>query len=171
MTAGASSGAAVERPAGVQPELVVLIGLQASGKTSFFRQKFLGTHVHVSKDRLRSNKAAQQDRLIRQALAFGCAVVVDNTNPTAADRAPLLALALEFSLPVTGYYFESRTADCLARNAGRGINRVPDVAILSTIKKLARPTLAEGFDRLFHVRLAPGDGDGFHVSEWQEDAP
>ena len=37
-------------------ELVILVGLQASGKSTFFRERFAATHEHVSKDLFRNNK-------------------------------------------------------------------------------------------------------------------
>jgi predicted kinase len=64
-------------------ELVILIGLQASGKTTFRQMRFDGTHVIVSKDLLRNNRRPQsrQMRLIEAALTANQSVVVDNTNP------------------------------------------------------------------------------------------
>jgi hypothetical protein len=40
-------------------ELVILVGLQASGKTTFRQMRFDGTHVIVSKDLLRNNRRPQ----------------------------------------------------------------------------------------------------------------
>jgi predicted kinase len=54
-------------------EAVVLIGIQASGKTTFYQQRFFATHVRISLDLLRTR---EQQRF-----------VVDNTNITAAERA------------------------------------------------------------------------------------
>jgi predicted kinase len=151
-------------------ELVLFIGLQASGKSTFYRQRFEITHAHVSKDRLRNNKHPErrQRALIAKALAEGRPVVVDNTNPTVADRAAVIALAQGCGARVVGYYFESRVQDCLERNRRRqGKELVPDVAIYATIKRLERPRRAEGFDELYHVRLA--ESGGFEVSEWQDE--
>jgi hypothetical protein len=47
----------------------------------------------------------------------------------------------------------------VARNASRqGRERVPNVAIFTAAKRLQPPTVAEGFDRLFRVRMSK-DGD------------
>jgi predicted kinase len=64
-------------------ELVILVGLQASGKSTFFREQFAATHEHVSKDLLRNNRTRnrRQRELIEAALWAGRPVVVDNTNP------------------------------------------------------------------------------------------
>ena len=137
-------------------ECVILIGLPASGKSTFFRERFAGTHDHVSKDLLRNNRQPQrrQDQLIAASLASGRSVVVDNTNPSVAARAPVIALARKHGAEVVGYFFVTEAGDALRRNRGReGRERVPDVAIFTARKRLEPPTLAEGFDRLFSVRM------------------
>jgi predicted kinase len=153
-------------------ELVLFVGLQASGKSSFYRSGFAGTHELVSKDRLPNsrNRARRQRQLVEEALAAGRPVVIDNTNPTPQDRAELIALARAFGARVVGYYFESRLADCLERNRRReGKARVPDVALYTTRKKLCLPSLAEGVDRLFYVRLL---SEGcFEIQDWLDRGP
>lgn len=151
-------------------ELVMLIGLQASGKSTFARARFAGTHVYVSKDALHNNKkpTRRQAQLIEAALEAGQSVVVDNTNPTIADRAELIALARRSGATVTGYFFEPSVANSLKRNGERsGRARVPVVAIYATNKRLSRPSYAEGFDALYHVRI--GDAGGFVVEPWSEE--
>jgi predicted kinase len=154
------------------PELVLLVGLQGAGKSSFYRACFADSHDLVSKDRFPNNRnpARRQRQLIEAALAAGRSVVVDNTNPTAQERAGLIALARPFGARVVGYYFESRVADCLERNRRReGKDRVPDVALYATRKRLCRPSLAEGFDCLSYGRLL-GEGR-FEVRDWSEEVP
>ena len=96
----------------------------------------------------------RQEQLIAAALGEGRSVVVDNTNPAAAARAPMIALAHANGAEVAGYFFRTEAVDALRRNRGRqGRERVPDVAIFATRKKLEPPTYEEGFDRLFEVTL------------------
>ncbi|MFP2929582.1 AAA family ATPase [Pyxidicoccus sp. 3LG] len=151
-------------------ELVVFIGLQGSGKSGFFKQRFADTHVLVSKDLWphARRKEARQQRYISEALAAGRSVVVDNTNPSPEVRAPLVALGREHGAHVVGYYFASNLEQCLARNAGRqGRARVPEVGLFATAKLLRRPTAAEGFDALYFVTLTP---EGvFRVEDWKEE--
>lgn len=135
---------------------MILIGLPASGKSSFFRERFAATHDHVSKDLLRNNKKPQrrQEHLIAESLASGRSVVVDNTNPSVTARAPIIAVAKRYGADVSGYFFLTDARDALRRNRAReGRDRVPDVAIFTVRKRLAPPTMAEGFDRLFTVRM------------------
>jgi predicted kinase len=154
---------------GITMDLVILIGLQGAGKTTFYRTRFAATHEHVSKDRFRHNKkpSRRQAQLIDDALRTGRSVVVDNTNPTVADRAPLLALGRAHGARISGYYFEPSVSGSLERNREReGRARVPDVAIYATRKKLAPPTYAEGFDTLYEVRI--GGNGTFEVQEWTD---
>ena len=154
------------------PELVLFIGLQGSGKTSFYRARFADSHDLVSKDHFPNNRnpARRQRQLMEEALGTGRSVVVDNTNPTVQELAELIALARSFGAAVVGYYFESRLADCLERNRQRdGKARVPVVALYATRKRLCRPSPSEGFDRLYFVRLL-SDGK-FDVLDWCAEVP
>jgi predicted kinase len=148
-------------------ELIIFMGLQASGKSTFYRSHFAATHAYVSKDLLRNNKkpGRRQMQLVEEALQAGQSVVVDNTNPTPQEREPLLRLGHEYGAEVIGYYFESQVRPSLERNKTRpGKARVPNVAIYTTAKKLIRPSYAEGFDKLYDVRIV--DDVGFEVREW-----
>ena len=134
-------------------ELVILVGLPGSGKSTYYRARFAATHVHVSKDLMPNNRNrdARQRLLIEEALAAGQSVVVDNTNPSIDARAPLIAIGRRFGARVIGCYFEIDVRAALMRNRDReGRARVPDVAIFTTKKKLQPPTLEEGFDEV-HV--------------------
>ncbi len=137
-------------------ELVVFAGLQASGKSTFFHERFAGTHEHVSKDLFphNRNKNRRQEHLLRAALSAGRSVVVDNTNPTPEDRRPLVRLGHEYGAKVVGYFFDANVRECLRRNERReGKAQVPDVAIYATARKVVAPSIKEGFDELYCVRL------------------
>lgn len=137
-------------------ECVILIGLPGAGKSSLYREKFAGTHLHVSKD-LWPNATKREDRqrkLIEEALASGKSVVIDNVNPTVADRAALIGIARTHGARVIGYFFDVNTRTAVARNAERtGRGKVPNVAIFTAAKRLQLPTRAEGFDQLFRVTI------------------
>jgi predicted kinase len=136
-------------------ELVIFVGLQASGKSTFFREQFATTHELVSKDHFpNKNRNRKQTQLIEAALGAGSSVVVDNTNPTVEDRRPLIDLGRELGAKIVGYYFDSTVRQCVGRNRRRaGKDQVPDVAIFATAKRLVLPSYSEGFDELFRVRV------------------
>lgn len=151
-------------------ELIILMGLQASGKSTFFRTHFALTHVYVSKDLLRNNRkpARRQHQLIEEALQAGRSVVVDNTNATREERESLIALGHGYGAVVIGYYFEVLLRESLERNKARqGKAIVPEIAIFATLKRLVRPSFAEGFDQLFLVRSLRDQI--FEVRDWQEE--
>jgi predicted kinase len=151
-------------------ELILLIGLQASGKSTFRRTYFSQTHVCISKDDFpkAKNRNRRQKRLLEEAFQQNHSVIIDNTNPVKAERAELILIAKAYQAEVVGYYFESIVADSLKRNAQReGLARVPDVALYSTIKRLERPVYAEGFDKLFYVRIT--EENRFEMSDWIQD--
>jgi predicted kinase len=133
-------------------EVVVFIGLQGAGKSTFGARRFAATHVLVSKDRFRNNRRPErrQQHLIREALAAGRSVLVDNTNPSRTERAAIIALARAFNARVVGYFFASPLEECRQRNEARA-DPVPDVGLRATVRKLERPALAEGFDELWTV--------------------
>ena len=146
-------------------ELVILVGLPGAGKTSFHRDRFTGTHVHVSKDLLRNrrDKQTHQLALIDEALAAGRSVVVDNVNATVADRAALLEVGRRHGAIVSCFVLATDMSECFRRNEERvGRARVPNVAIAAAAKRWQRPTPEEGFDRLVEVRA---EANRFDVEE------
>lgn len=145
------------------PELAILVGLQGSGKTTFYRERLAATHDHVSKDLMPHvrRRAERQLELVDAALAAGRSVAVDNTNPARADRAALVAAARARGARVVVYVMQTAVRDALARNRGReGKQRVPDVAVFTTAKRLERPNREEGFDAIYEVHA---QGGGFEV--------
>lgn len=141
-----------------RPELVVFVGVQAAGKTTYYHDNFAATHVHVSKDLMKSarDKESRQRAQIATALQEGRSVVVDNTNPTVYDRAPLIAIGREHGARIIAYYFEAPVRMAVARNQQReGKARVPNVAIFATQKRLVPPTIEEGFDEVRVIAPPP----------------
>jgi hypothetical protein len=142
---------------------ILFVGIQASGKSSFYRARFFATHVRISLDLLRTRH--RERALLAWCLTHAQPFVVDNTNATAAERAVYIAPAQVAGFRVMGYYFESHVPDSVRRNSGRdGAARVPDVAIGGTKRRLELPTRAEGFEALQFVRI--GHDGAFLVEEW-----
>ena len=142
----------------MSPELIIFVGLQASGKSTWYRNHLAATHVHVSKDLMTNarNREEKQREMIEAALAQGKSVVVDNTNPTPAVRAPLVEIGRRHGARVVAYYFETTVKDAVARNRLReGKARVPDVAIFVTAKKMVPPGFTEGFDEVRVIAPIP----------------
>jgi D,D-heptose 1,7-bisphosphate phosphatase len=133
-------------------ELIIFVGYQGSGKSSFYKEHFEATHKVVSKDKMGSNKNAQQAKQITELLTAGHSVVLDNTNVSKAERAPVIAIGKKLGARIIGYWFDIPFDICLARNMEReGKAKVPPVAMYVARKRWANPTMDEGFDEIKKV--------------------
>ena len=147
-------------------EAVIFIGIQASGKTSFYKERFFGTHMRISLDMLKTRH--RERKMIEACLEAKQSFVVDNTNPGPEDRRRYIEPVRAAGFRVVGYCFQSRIEDCKSRNRQRPAGQVvPLPGLLGTYKKMIFPHLAEGFDQLWYVRI---DGEGkFAVEEWRDE--
>ncbi|HKA35889.1 MAG TPA: AAA family ATPase [Thermoanaerobaculia bacterium] len=147
-------------------EAVLFVGIQGSGKTTFYREKFFETHVRISLDMLKTRH--RQNVLLSACLAAGQPFVVDDTSATKARRAELIAAARAAGFRVAGYYFRTTLGDAIRRNKSRA-RVVPAGGVGATYKRLEPPSRPEGFDDLRVVEILPGGG--FAVSDWPGEDP
>jgi predicted kinase len=133
-------------------EAVIFIGVQGAGKSTFYRERFFDTHVRINLDMLRTR---HRERLLVEAcLDAGQSFVVDNTNPTATDRARYVVPAREHGFQVIAYLFDVDLRDAMRRNRQRpDAKNIPAVGVTATFRKLQPPAKAEGFGRIFVVRV------------------
>jgi predicted kinase len=135
-------------------EMVLFIGIQGSGKSWFYKERFQGTHVRISRDVLRT--AARERDLMQTCFRNAQSFILDNTNVKRQQRAEYIELAKTAGCRVIGYFFEATPREAIARNQRRSAKeRVPIPGILRTYKQLQKPALSEGFEELYSVRLRP----------------
>jgi predicted kinase len=147
-------------------QAVIFIWAQAVGKSTFYQQYFSHSHLRINLDMLRSRP--REKRLVELCCELGQRFVVDNTNPSADERARYLVQANAARMECIGYYFSSRMAELLTRNRQRPIARqVPGKAIGGTLSRLQLPEFSEGFDKLYYVRLEAERG--FTVEPWRNE--
>lgn len=145
------------------PRAIIFIGLQASGKSTFYHQHFSSGYVHINLDTLHTrNKEAL---LLAECLQQQHSFVVDNTNPTVADRKRYIQAAKAQGYYIEGYFFKSVVQECVERNVLRvGKACIPNKAIACTSNRLELPSFQEGFDSLSFVQIQNGE---FKVDLWR----
>jgi predicted kinase len=147
-------------------EAVIFIGLQAAGKSSFYRERYFRTHVRLNLDMLRTRR--RLEILLRACFEAKQPFVIDNTNLTAEERGRHIELARAARFSIAGYYFASTVEACRRRNAARPEpEQVPPKAIYGAAARLQLPSYGEGFDALFVVRMT--EPSGFAVEKWRDD--
>lgn len=130
-----------------KPQAVILMGLQGSGKSTLYFEEFKSTHVRINLDML---KTRHREKIFLMAcLISQQSFVVDNTNLTRAERSKYILLAEEFGFEVVGIFLNEDLDVCIVRNKLRtGKAKIPEKAIRAASRRLERPDIDEGFDRL-----------------------
>jgi len=139
----------------VAGQLVIFVGLQAAGKSSFFRERFASTHAHVSKDLM---PRAARDKQAQQIAQLG--------DP---EQVPLdIALLIDVSASVEARFgFEQKAAADFLRQVLKPGDRATVFAIDQTprliqpfanaevaARQLMTLTAAKGYTAFFDSVLA-----------------
>lgn len=146
-------------------ELILFIGIPASGKSSFYSTRFFNSHVRISMDLL--NTRNKEQAFFDLGLKWQQRMVIDNTNVTQEERAGYIKRAKAKGYRVFGYFFQSRIKDCLERNRNREeANRIDERGVLAKHRQMELPTTDEGFDALWYVEMSDQQ---FEVSPWNNE--
>ena len=145
---------------------MIFVGLQGAGKSTFYKERYFDTHHRINLDMLKTRH--RERRFLQACVEIGQPFVVDNTNPTRAERVIYIQAAKEAGFRVVGYYFQSRVEDCKRRNDQRpSAQQVPIRGILGTAGRMELPSLEEGFDELHYVRI--GEAGDFVIEGWKDE--
>ena len=148
-----------------QPQMILLMGIPGSGKSTFATTNVQPDFVRISQDVLRTR--SRVDSALAEALRERRNIVIDNTNVMRKERERFIVPARQVGYRVTGYYFQSIIEDCLSRNAQRsGTARIPALGVVARAKALELPSYDEGFDELHYVSISE---TGFEVKAWSSD--
>ena len=74
---------------------IIFTGIQASGKSTFYHRRWAKEYVHINLDTLHTRN--KENLLLEDCLRKGYSFVVDNTNPTAADREKYILRAKQYA--------------------------------------------------------------------------
>jgi predicted kinase len=144
-------------------EAILFTGIQATGKSTFYKQYFADTHIRINLDMLKTRH--REDILVKACIAAKQRFVVDNTNPTVENRQKYIALAKKAEFKLIGYYFQSKLKEAIQRNITRtGKACIPEKGIKAAYGKLQIPSFSEGFDALYYVTI--NSDNTFTIKEW-----
>jgi predicted kinase len=146
-------------------EAIIFIGIQATGKSTFYKERFFNSHVRISLDLL--NTKNKQNKFLQTCLDTQSKFVIDNTSPLQKDREGIIQAAKEKKYKIVGYYFNSSIQDAIERNNERkGKAKIPEIGIKGCYSKLQIPSYDEGFDELYYVSIQDGS---FIISDWKNE--
>lgn len=144
-------------------EMVILIGIQGAGKTTFaFEHYVKHGYIHCNQDLLGSREKVLQ--LAEKSLQSGTSVVVDRTNATRDHRVEFIALAQKHNVSVK--LIEIQTPAGIARrlNAMRDVvgsayqqnkKLVPEQAFWAYQRDREEPSFEEGIQTIIQVPFIP----------------
>lgn len=141
------------------PEMVLMVGRPASGK-SFYSKLFIEKgYVHVNMDTLKTKPKCV--KLAAQALRNNQSVVIDNTNPSKRVRAEYIKLAKAAHVPVRCIHVDvplelSLHLNMVRQNITKGkIRRIPMVAFHTFNKNFEKPSVDENIKEVQTVGFEP----------------
>ena len=129
--------------ASASPEVVIMVGYPASGKSTVARS-LAGYHI-VDGDRLKTEAAMVRDAKAHVDLK---SIVFDCTGGSKKKRAAFVRFAKDHGLPVRVFWLQTSIEDSMERNKERaehGGPKVPSVAFYMYRKNFEEPSEEEGF--------------------------
>ena len=110
---------------------IIFIGLQASGKSTFYHQRWEKDHVHINLDILHTRN--KERLLLEDCLQKGRSFVVDNTNPAVADREKYILMAKEYGYETDKLMYFNADFVMEGKKLSDWLLMLPDIKSLNAI--------------------------------------
>ncbi|KAM6996770.1 LOW QUALITY PROTEIN: bifunctional polynucleotide phosphatase/kinase [Passerculus sandwichensis] len=146
-----------------RPEVLLTVGFPGAGKSTFVKRYLVPAgYEYVNRDTLGSWQRCVS--ACSAALARGCSVVVDNTNPDPESRQRFVACARGAAVPCRCLLFtanlEQARHNCRFRDMTQsGHVPVTDAVLFGYKKQFVAPDLSEGFSQILQIPFVPYFGD------------
>ena len=147
-------------------ELIMLVGVPTSGKSTFSNQQKYSKYIRISSDDILQEVAKERQqsyntvfkanirfaqiammKVLRKAIEDGKSIIWDQTNLTRKQRKEKLK-HIPAHYKKTAVYFIVDLKTALQRNTQRPVKVIPPEVLERMIKEYELPTLEEGFDTI-----------------------
>ena len=126
-------------------EMVILVGYQAAGKTTFAENKFV-THEYIRIDGDSLKTPAKMIKEAEKHLKIGKSVVIDATNGKKENRELFITLAKKYNVSPRIFLFNTNIETAMEWNTKRFIQtgkKIPKIAFYTYRKNYCPPTISE----------------------------
>ncbi|KAL4236921.1 hypothetical protein ACF0H5_005307 [Mactra antiquata] len=142
------------------PEMVIMVGAPATGKSTF-RRRYFESHGYIAVNRDTMGTMQKCIKAASEALKSKKSVVADNTNPTVVARKDFIDCAKKAGVPCRCFVMDTQLDLAHHLNYFRqtqtsgSVRRVPDVGYNVFKKNYEAPTKAEGFSEIVQIPFVP----------------
>ena len=131
---------------------IVMVGLPASGKSTFVKENLYDQYVRINLDMLKNRH--RENALLQACILTQTPFVIDNTNLKKSERLKYISLAKLHRFPIYAYVFDTDYRICVERNQSRE-RVVPEKAMKNMLRYHQPVEAEEGFDQIMQVSLEP----------------
>uniref|UniRef100_A0A336MJT2 CSON000292 protein n=1 Tax=Culicoides sonorensis TaxID=179676 RepID=A0A336MJT2_CULSO len=143
----------------VNQEVIVMVGMPASGKSSFARKHFeTSGYAYINRDSLGSWQKCVS--ALEKAIQENKSAVIDNTNPDAESRKRYIEVAKKRKIPCRCFVMATTEAQAKHNNVFRELTDpfhsvIKDMVFHGYKSKFQEPSLKEGFTQIVKVNCIP----------------
>ena len=127
-------------------ELIILIGIPGSGKTTYYLNNYEGTHLHINLDTLKTR--GRETAIFKAAVDTNTDIVIDNTNITREKRKKYIDYVKNKNYTIVAIHFIEEPETCIQRIQSR-LRKVPAGIVHQFHKEIEKPSFDEGVHTIY----------------------
>lgn len=151
-------------------DVIMLMGIQASGKTSVSQEFIEKGYIHLNRDKI-GGSLERLVPMLAEGLAKGNKILLDNTFGTSKSRAPFIQICKDQNIPIRCLHMNTSIEDAQFNAAKRIIEKTgkllspeemknhkdpnifPVAVLFAYQKSFEEPTVSEGFSSVEKVKF------------------